>query len=206
MGFQFSLPGLPLISLLCFLSVLVVDKIQPSLANPELCSIPFGCGKLKAGYPFWGGIRPELCGHPSFELKCENETPTMKLADVTYRVLNVNTKEKVIKLARQEYFEGLCPQSNTIIDTSLFDISDGYEMFNLIYSCPMYPGSFTCNMKDDTNLYIKLEPSEGAQVEELNQEPTVSQPKEDIHHQPVQENQRPKRIKKLPDWLRDYVV
>ncbi|KAH9675692.1 LEAF RUST 10 DISEASE-RESISTANCE LOCUS RECEPTOR-LIKE PROTEIN KINASE-like 2.1 [Citrus sinensis] len=154
MGFQFSWSGLPLISLLCSLSVLVVDKIQPSLASPELakvCSLPFGCGKINAGYPFWGGARPELCGHPIFELKCENETPTMKLADVTYRVLNVNTKEKVIKLARQEYFEGLCPQSNTIIDTSLFDISDGYEMFNLIYSCPMFSRSFTCNMKDVNN-------------------------------------------------------
>ncbi|KAK9197120.1 hypothetical protein WN943_005254 [Citrus x changshan-huyou] len=154
MGFQFSWSGLPLISLLCFLSVLVVDKIQPSLANPELaklCSLPFGCGKINAGFPFWGGGRPELCGHPIFELKCENETPTMKLADVTYRVLNVNTKEKVIKLARQEYFEGLCPQSNTIIDASLFDISDGYEMFNLIYSCPMFSRSFTCNMKDVNN-------------------------------------------------------
>lgn len=154
MGFQFSLPGLPLISLLCFLSVLVVDKIQPSLANPELykfCSLQFGCGKIKAGYPFWGGDRPKLCGHPIFELKCENETPTMKLADVTYHVLNVNPKEQVVKLARQDYFEGLCPQNNTTINTSLFDISDGYEMFNLIYSCPMFPGRFTCNMKDVNN-------------------------------------------------------
>ncbi|KAL9424928.1 hypothetical protein AB3S75_031954 [Citrus x aurantiifolia] len=154
MGFQFSWSGLPLISLLCFLSVLVVDKIQPSLANPELykfCSLQFGCGKIKAGFPFWGGDRPELCGHPIFELKCENGTPTMKLADVTYRVLNVNPKEQVIKLARQEYFEGLCPQSNATINTSLFDLSDGYDMFNLIYSCPMFPGSFICNMKDVNN-------------------------------------------------------
>ena len=58
----------------------------------------------------------------------------------------------------------------------------------------------------DTNLYIKLDPSEGARVEELNREPTVNQPREEAHHEPLQENQRPKRNKKLPDWLRDYVV
>ena len=58
----------------------------------------------------------------------------------------------------------------------------------------------------DTNLYIKLEPSEGALAEELNQEPIVNQPMEEVHHEPVQDNQRPKQIEKLPDWLRDYVV
>lgn len=154
MSFQFLLPGLPLISLLCFLSVLVVDKIQPSLANPELyenCSHPFRCGKLTAGYPFSGGDRPLVCGHPLFQLKCEKETPTMTIANVTYRVLKVNPKEQVVKLTRQEYFEGLCPQKNTSIDRSLFDISDGYELFNLIYGCPVFPGRFTCSMKDVTN-------------------------------------------------------
>ncbi|KAL9432323.1 hypothetical protein AB3S75_027361 [Citrus x aurantiifolia] len=59
---------------------------------------------------------------------------------------------------------------------------------------------------NDTNLYIKLEPSEGALAEELNQETIVNQHMEEVHHEPMQDNQRPKRTTKLPDWLRDYVV
>ena len=45
-----------------------------------------------------------------------------------------------------------------------------------------------------------------ALAEELNQEPTVNQPIDEVHHELVQDNQRPKQKKKLPDWLRDYVV
>ena len=41
---------------------------------------------------------------------------------------------------------------------------------------------------------------------ELNQEPTVNRPIDEVHHELVQDNQRPKQKKKLPDWLRDYVV
>ena len=64
---------------------------------------------------------------------------------------------------------------------------------------------------NDTNLFIKLDQSEMVLAEEFNheptrQEPTVNQPMKEVHHEPVQDNQRPQRKKKLPDWLRDYVI
>ena len=61
---------------------------------------------------------------------------------------------------------------------------------------------------NDTNLFIKLDPSEMVLAEEFNQEttsqePTVNQPMNEVHHEPVQDNQRPQRKNKLPNWLRD---
>ena len=56
---------------------------------------------------------------------------------------------------------------------------------------------------NDTNFFIKLDPSELVLVEEFNQEPIsqepkVNQPMNEVHHEPVQDN--------LLGWLKDYVV
>ncbi|KAJ4707057.1 Leaf rust 10 disease-resistance locus receptor-like protein kinase [Melia azedarach] len=154
MSFRLFSPWL-FLSLLCFL-LLILAKIQPSLSNPEffqqICSHQFSCGYITAGFPFWGGGRLLGCGHPDLGLRCEKDIATMKIGDELYRVLDVRQKEQVLRLAREEYFQGLCPYNvNTTINENLFDLSPGYEMFNLFYDpCPVtYPGQpFTCNLND----------------------------------------------------------
>ncbi|KAJ6359130.1 hypothetical protein OIU76_000776 [Salix suchowensis] len=38
------------------------------------CKKHFSCGVFSnLSYPFWGGDRPEFCGHKGFELKCEKD-------------------------------------------------------------------------------------------------------------------------------------
>ncbi|KAL9427654.1 hypothetical protein AB3S75_029775 [Citrus x aurantiifolia] len=146
-GFQPLLPSPNLLSLLCFLYVIVVE-IHPSLTDSyslrRSCSLPFRCGKITASYPFSGGEREYTCGHPSLNLNCENDTATLVLGEVKYRVLNIDQKEQLLRIAKQVYFDGFCPQRNFTIDSTLFTHADGYKMLTLISGCPTMSGNSVC--------------------------------------------------------------
>lgn len=137
-------PSPNLLSLLCFLYVIVVE-IHPSLTDSDSlrrsCSLPFRCGKITASYPFSGGEREYTCGHPSLNLNCENDTATLVLGEVKYRVLNIDQKEQLLRIAKQVYFDGFCPQRNFTIDSTLFTYADGYKMLTLISGCPTMSGN-----------------------------------------------------------------
>ncbi|KAL5743354.1 hypothetical protein ACOSQ2_026470 [Xanthoceras sorbifolium] len=153
------------LSLVCFLLVILL-KIQSSSTNPDLCRHPFKCGTVKAGYPFWGeSYRPDpSCGHPKLKLDCdyEHETTTIRINEVIYHVLEINESTHTLKIAREDYKEGICPAQwknglfgvhNTTIDSQLFDFSpaDEYENVTLLYGCPPplspnIPEHFTCQI------------------------------------------------------------
>ncbi|TXG70046.1 hypothetical protein EZV62_004981 [Acer yangbiense] len=98
---------LPFVFLQCFTSVVLLN-IRPSLAiigsDPERhhgCSIPFLCGKISVGYPFWGEDRPQSCGHPDFGLRCDvraDPTTTIVLNQVNYYVKDINEEAHVLKI------------------------------------------------------------------------------------------------------------
>ncbi|KAL5809910.1 hypothetical protein ACOSQ4_026478 [Xanthoceras sorbifolium] len=153
------------LSLVCFLLVIFL-KIQSSStsSNLDLCSQPFQCGTVTAGYPFWGRPdRPDFCGHPKLKLDCDkNERTTITIEEVNYHVLDINVSTRTLHIARKDYYlEGICPphlqNSNTTIDSQLFDFSpaDEYENVTLIYGCP--PSStnilehFTCHINGVTH-------------------------------------------------------
>ncbi|KAG5530533.1 hypothetical protein RHGRI_025473 [Rhododendron griersonianum] len=117
------------------------------------CLGDFSCGQTNVRYPFWGNGRPQFCGHPSFELKCQNnEYPTIEIDNRAFRVLHINRFSKIITLASSDLWESYCTQElhNITLDGNLFT----YEQINgdlfLFYNCTSeartinIPHNFTC--------------------------------------------------------------
>ncbi|KAJ1391450.1 Wall-associated receptor kinase, galacturonan-binding domain [Sesbania bispinosa] len=114
--------------------------------NSPLCRVCsnnlFSCGGniTNIGFPFWGGDRPDRCGHPLLHLTCERNISYITIKDVKYEVLEANPKDYTLRITRVDYlyFEGLCPSKlvNTTLDTKLFVYSSEYKNLTLFYGCP----------------------------------------------------------------------
>ncbi|XP_044505182.1 LEAF RUST 10 DISEASE-RESISTANCE LOCUS RECEPTOR-LIKE PROTEIN KINASE-like 2.4 [Mangifera indica] len=163
MSFQHFL-WLPLVPLVYF-ALLVPLKIQSTSYSEgyRVCSIPFRCGNLTAGYPFWGVDRPSYCGHPDLQIFCENDKPIMQMNNLSYLVLNVGEKAGVLRIARTDYLGGICSPRfiNTTLNPVLFNYTNEYQMLTLLYACPNSPfltEHFTCSFTgtDKKDGYIEI--------------------------------------------------
>ncbi|KAE9463905.1 hypothetical protein C3L33_04208, partial [Rhododendron williamsianum] len=75
-------------------------------AGNYTCVQNFTCGQTNVSYPFWGGDRPQFCGHPSFELKCQNnEYPTIEIDNRAFRVQRINQSSNTMTLASSDLWE-----------------------------------------------------------------------------------------------------
>ncbi|KAG6716305.1 LEAF RUST 10 DISEASE-RESISTANCE LOCUS RECEPTOR-LIKE PROTEIN KINASE-like 2.1 [Carya illinoinensis] len=138
------------------------------------CSETFSCAGISGlGYPFWGSPnRSEYCGHPAFELNCSGDAPQLNVADMFYRVLEINgaAAARSLRIARLDYWNTTCPATydNTTTDSStLFSRTTAATTnLTLYYHCPIIsispllpqPAdgfSFTCagDAKGFTNYY-----------------------------------------------------
>ncbi|XP_021763594.1 LEAF RUST 10 DISEASE-RESISTANCE LOCUS RECEPTOR-LIKE PROTEIN KINASE-like 1.3 isoform X4 [Chenopodium quinoa] len=83
-----------------------------------------------------------------------------------YHVLDINQNTQVLKMAREDFLQGICMQKfiNTTIDPELFDYAPGSHNLTVLYGCPppytFNPSQFTCKIygTNDTDGY----PVEGA--------------------------------------------
>ncbi|KAG7982253.1 hypothetical protein I3843_04G041800 [Carya illinoinensis] len=138
------------------------------------CSETFSCAGISGlGYPLWGSPnRSEYCGHPAFELNCSGDAPQLNVADMFYRVLEINgaAAARSLRIARLDYWNTTCPATydNTTTDSStLFSRTTAATTnLTLYYHCPIIsispllpqPAdgfSFTCagDAKGFTNYY-----------------------------------------------------
>ncbi|KAJ6290648.1 hypothetical protein OIU78_026400 [Salix suchowensis] len=136
--------------------LLLFIQIPSSLSNDDLftaCSNQFVCGNISAFFPFWGDGRPPACGIPELELKCENDVATMKISQVAYRVLKINSEDEILRIAREDYLAGLCPPQfpSSTFNPKILEPVEGIRNFTLIYGCKdapkTIPGSRTFNCK-----------------------------------------------------------
>ncbi|CAL5369651.1 unnamed protein product [Camellia sinensis] len=111
------------------------------------CNQPFHCGNIpNIGYPFWGGSRPEYCGHPSFSLNCQADVPlkiTIQARD--YLVLAIDNTAQTLTVVRAEFWNNICPTThpdNATLDTSHFNYSSNSDDLTLYYGCPVIVGTF----------------------------------------------------------------
>ncbi|XP_027179485.1 LEAF RUST 10 DISEASE-RESISTANCE LOCUS RECEPTOR-LIKE PROTEIN KINASE-like 1.4 isoform X1 [Coffea eugenioides] len=128
------------------------------------CTNLFSCGGISGvDYPFWGGNRPQECGHPGLELMCEDSTPTMEIMNVKYRVLQVNPSSQILRITRNEFaIKDICPEKlvNTTLDANLFEYASGYVNLTIQYGCPSLnipvPAPIACNINGITyrNVYV----------------------------------------------------
>ncbi|KAL7150132.1 hypothetical protein ABFS83_05G089300 [Erythranthe nasuta] len=73
--------------------------IQKSHGNQIICT-PSSCGEIRnISYPFRLNTDPKRCGHPQFELLCENNTTSLYLNSHKYLVHEINYTQNTIRLA-----------------------------------------------------------------------------------------------------------
>ncbi|XP_059451732.1 LEAF RUST 10 DISEASE-RESISTANCE LOCUS RECEPTOR-LIKE PROTEIN KINASE-like 1.4 isoform X1 [Corylus avellana] len=125
------------------------------------CSQPFDCAGIEGlSYPFWGSNRPSYCGHPSFELNCSSNAPLIKITFMNYRVLQVNNVSQTLQVAREDYWNTLCPSTivNTTIDSIVFGYASAVANLTLYYDCPTSP--VTISMTDITQFDCSINGSD----------------------------------------------
>ncbi|KAM7268150.1 hypothetical protein ACFE04_010316 [Oxalis oulophora] len=121
---------------------LLINFITLSLCDSDFdyttCNNTFKCGDKDLGYPFWGGERPSSCGHPKLGLTCVDENTSLKMNNLTYRVIEVYEGYDYLQLARDDYLQGFCQPkyANTTIDHDLFQLDPSYANFVISYGCP----------------------------------------------------------------------
>ncbi|KAG6742010.1 hypothetical protein POTOM_055292 [Populus tomentosa] len=155
------------------LVLLLFIQVPSSSSNDDLftaCRKKFECGRVSAGFPFWGNDRSPACGVPELELR----------------------------IAREDYMVGLCsPQfMNSTFSPKVFEHVEGYKNLTFIYGCkdapPTIPGRipFICkrNEVNDQGGYIQ-EGDTGPG--ECNRSVLVPVSKTDVPRPP---------IKDLPGW------
>ncbi|KAL1361278.1 LEAF RUST 10 DISEASE-RESISTANCEUS RECEPTOR-LIKE PROTEIN KINASE-like 1.4 isoform X2 [Arachis hypogaea] len=157
--------------------LLIMIQIPPYLSSNDdnytsCADTRYDCGKINnIGFPFWGGNRPKQCGHPLLQLNCDpdhDSTTYITIKNMRYRVLQAYPENQTMKIARVDYFEGLCPSKavNTSLDFELFDYGPGNKNLTLFYHCSLnnglsnsIPGFLNCfsNRTSDEYFYARPE-------------------------------------------------
>ncbi|KAJ0262266.1 Glycerophosphodiester phosphodiesterase domain-containing protein [Hirschfeldia incana] len=132
------------------------------------CSQPFRCGD-QGGllYPFWIPDR-EACGHPGFNLNCSNGFAEITVSSVKFRILKANYTSRIIRLARSDYIDNLCPSNplNGPFPQSALQLATNTDLLTMLYDCQdlsslinssetyNYVAEFQCNdQKEGVNNY-----------------------------------------------------
>lgn len=100
-----------------------------------MCSEPILCGDIEIKYPFWGGGRPEYCGHPSFEIKCESNIPNIAIKSTAYKVIAIDTPTRILTLARDDLLSNICLDNpeNASLDFNIFSYISTDQNITLHY-------------------------------------------------------------------------
>ncbi|KAF3669555.1 putative receptor-like protein kinase [Capsicum annuum] len=142
------------INILCLLHMPTSSLCQDDQRLFWRCGEPFRCGDIYINYPFWGGSKPEYCGHPSFEIKCESNIPKIDIESTTYKVIAINNTTRIATLARDDLLSDLCLDrpENASLDLNTFSYVSSDLNITLYYGCtfvanqqmPSDPRVFPC--------------------------------------------------------------
>ncbi|XP_022760141.1 LEAF RUST 10 DISEASE-RESISTANCE LOCUS RECEPTOR-LIKE PROTEIN KINASE-like 2.1 [Durio zibethinus] len=128
-----------LLALFFFLFALIGVPTTLCVDDPRYsdCRTTIRCGSIAFDYPFWGMNRANYCGPPGFELKCEDEVAKITMGQNTLRILDVNPRQQILQVAREDYWNGYCPTEliNTTIDFNHFDFGSNLRNLTLFYGC-----------------------------------------------------------------------
>lgn len=124
------------------------------------CGEPFRCGSMDIGYPFWGGRKPEYCGHPSFEISCEGNIPKIAIESTRYEVIDIDAPNRIVTLARDDLRSSICLDNpkNASFDLNTFSYVSSDLNITLYFGCtvrsglqvpPSSPNRFNC----DNNMF-----------------------------------------------------
>ncbi|KAL1192393.1 LEAF RUST 10 DISEASE-RESISTANCE LOCUS RECEPTOR-LIKE PROTEIN KINASE-like 2.8 [Cardamine amara subsp. amara] len=113
------------------------------------CEALFQCGNVTAGFPFSGGNRPKVCGHPLLELQCNNNITSLFISNQEFYVLKINQTSNTLTLARSDHLGSFCSSifTNTTLPPEIFELSSTYKSLNVFYLCHSklpYRSIYTC--------------------------------------------------------------
>ncbi|PQM39962.1 LEAF RUST 10 DISEASE-RESISTANCE LOCUS RECEPTOR-LIKE PROTEIN KINASE-like 2.5 [Prunus yedoensis var. nudiflora] len=128
----------PLLLITSFLSINVELSLSQDDQYYANCSEAINCGGIGGiSYPFWGVNRADYCGLPGFEVKCVDNAPMINMSNIKYRILKTDSSSSSVTVARQDYWETICPQTyvSTSINFSLFNYTSGLTNLTFYYGC-----------------------------------------------------------------------
>ncbi|KAL5726528.1 non-specific serine/threonine protein kinase [Ranunculus cassubicifolius] len=136
----------PFIIFFSFFSILFQVSYGDYDPNYTACSKKFDCGNItNISYPFWGKDRPEFCGHPGFQLNCQDDIVDMRIGSQIYHVLNITDGVHTLQIAP---INDACPSPprNISLPSDLFNYSSPINR-NLVlaYGCQPYPDVMTAH-------------------------------------------------------------
>ncbi|XP_010450947.1 PREDICTED: LEAF RUST 10 DISEASE-RESISTANCE LOCUS RECEPTOR-LIKE PROTEIN KINASE-like 2.1 isoform X1 [Camelina sativa] len=124
------------------------------------CSPLFKCGNhTELYYPFWTADKEE-CGHPDFKVNCSGDLAEFSISSVKFQILEMNYESRIIRLARKDYLNNLCPEDSgsAPINQDVLPFSNDTELLTFFYHCPVpsvdFPlGDYTSQLQcgDDTD-------------------------------------------------------
>ncbi|PSS35038.1 Leaf rust 10 disease-resistance locus receptor-like protein kinase [Actinidia chinensis var. chinensis] len=126
------------------MTIILIHIPTSSGANNEQytnCSRWYPCANiLDIPYPFWGGDKPEYCGHPSFLLNCTGDAPQITIKSRPYRVLSIDNTTFNLNVAQEEFWNNNCPSilelHNVTLDaTTYFEYAPNTAVLMLYYDC-----------------------------------------------------------------------
>ena len=123
------------------------------------CKKHFNCGFLSnLSYPFWGGDRPEVCGHKGFELKCEGQFPIIPRGTLEFRLFRLDQSSRLMTLQLVNSEDYICPSqtlpnSSTESDIHVFGYDLNLKNLNLLYNCTVSSSSSTLEQNRISSSY-----------------------------------------------------
>ncbi|XP_059639403.1 LEAF RUST 10 DISEASE-RESISTANCE LOCUS RECEPTOR-LIKE PROTEIN KINASE-like 2.1 isoform X1 [Cornus florida] len=176
------------IFLLLFITTFSTSQSEDHEMFSECRNQTYNCGQnIKGiGYPYWGDGRPQYCGHPLFQLKCQNnDYPVIDIDDHTFRVLGINSSGYTMTMARLDLWYNHCPQTltNITLNTTFFGYPSTVRNLYLFYNCTsnftidfVSRNNFTCDFDgssesngfyaDESFLRIQLNGNDGTSCED----------------------------------------
>ncbi|XP_073110317.1 LEAF RUST 10 DISEASE-RESISTANCEUS RECEPTOR-LIKE PROTEIN KINASE-like 2.4 isoform X1 [Elaeis guineensis] len=133
--------------LLPFLPVLffTFSSLLPSFADAtykqysDCAPTPFTCGDLSinVSYPFLIHGRPDYCGHPGYNLTCDDKFIMIQIDNIEYQVKGVDYSNSLLTIVNQKYVGQSCPKpdENTTLDHLLFEYSDRDQNLTVFLNC-----------------------------------------------------------------------
>ncbi|XP_023643779.1 LEAF RUST 10 DISEASE-RESISTANCE LOCUS RECEPTOR-LIKE PROTEIN KINASE-like 2.4 isoform X2 [Capsella rubella] len=115
-------------------------------------TIQFQCGSITAGFPFWGGNRPEPCGRALLKLHCNTKNITsLSISNHEYIIFHINhtSSTTLLRLVRADHKGPFCSSTfnSTTLPPEISELSPIYKSLTIFYHCNPrfhYASSYTC--------------------------------------------------------------
>ncbi|CAO2825385.1 unnamed protein product [Amaranthus hypochondriacus] len=168
---NFSVHYIPFFMIIIITLIIQLHKSVEAGEYDE-CKKPFLCGKTNMGYPFYNEEkgRPMYCGHPGFEVSCEDDRSWPEISLMTsssekFYLVNMDLNSDIIYVSPEVLLSSeLCPNPQDLYDTfdttlnlSTYSYIPTTENVTLYYECSFpssqyssgspYKNQFPCSLE-----------------------------------------------------------